>query len=297
MFDFKELLDNALFTSLLECAVTLLITYALTRLIRLYMKKAEFRGIHHRFLVKTLIAIIWVIGGMVALSNIPGLSRLTRTMLAGSGIVAVIVGLAAQDSFGNLLSGLFISLFKPFEVGDRVKLVNSGITGYIEDMTLRHTIIRTFMNNSRVIIPNSTINSEIIENSSFQSAIASNFVDVSISYESDLELAIKLLANAIGSHELYLDQRTPAQIEAGAAKVGVSVTSLGESSVNLRAQMWTRTVDENFRACSDVRIRIMEDFRANGIEIPYNRVVILDGHRREKRIDLGQEEDDRRNIS
>ena len=275
----NNLLNNALFLSLLECIVTLLITYALTRLIKRWVPRNERSGINRRFLVNIAIAAIWVIGCIVALSNIPGLTKLTSTLLAGSGIVAVVVGLAAQDSFGNLFSGLFISLFRPFEIGDRVKLVNSGITGYIEDITLRHTVILTFINNSRVIIPNSTINSEIIENSNFKSTIASNFVDVAISYESDLELAIQLLAEAIGSHELYLDRRTPEQIASGAAKVSVMVTSLGESSVNLRAQMWTRTVDENFKACSDVRIRIMEEFRDHGIEIPYNRVVILDGHR------------------
>ena len=292
----ENLLNNVLFISLGECAVTLLITYALTRAIKRWvLRNIQRGGINRRFLGNIAVAAIWVIGIMVALSNIPGLTKLTQTLLAGSGIVAVVVGLAAQDSFGNLFSGLFISLFRPFEIGDRVKLVNSGITGYIEDITLRHTVILTFINNSRVIIPNSTINSEIIENSNFKSTIASNFVDVSISYESDLQLAIKLLAEAIGSHELYLDRRTPEQIAAGTAKVTVMVQGLGESGINLRAQMWTRTVDENFRACSDVRIRIMEEFHEYGIEIPYNRVVILDGHKLASA--ATQQPEDERNIS
>ena len=270
-----RLLDNALFLSLVECAFTLVLTYALTKVLRYIIKRVEKGGLHHRFLVNSLVAVVWVVGIMVALSNIPGMSKLTRTLLAGSGIMAIIVGLAAQDSFGNLLSGLFISLFRPFEIGDRVRLVNSNITGYIEDMTLRHTVIRTYVNNSRIIIPNSTINSEIIENSNFKSTIASNFVDISISYESDLRLAMKIMADIIGAHELYHDPRTPAQIAAGTPKVQVSVQNLGESSINLRARMWTATVDENFQACSDVRIRIMEEFRNNGIEIPYNRMVVL----------------------
>ena len=292
----ENLLNNALFLSLGECAITLLITYALTRAIKRWVLRSMQRGgINRRFLGNIAIAAIWVIGIMVALSNIPGLTKLTQTLLAGSGIVAVVVGLAAQDSFGNLFSGLFISLFRPFEIGDRVKLVNSGITGYIEDITLRHTVILTFINNSRVIIPNSTINSEIIENANFKSTVASNFVDVSIAYESDLHTAIRILADAIGSHELYLDQRTPEQIAAGAAKVTVLVQSLGSNSVNLRAQMWTRTVDENFRACSDVRIKIMEEYRKHGIGIPYNRVVILDGQQQTPA--SAPQPDEKRNIS
>ena len=284
-------MDNALFLSLLECVLTLLITYVLTKALRYLIKRIEKGGLHHRFLANSLVAVLWVIGIMVAMSNIPGLSKITRTLLAGSGIMAIIVGLAAQDSFGNLLSGLFISLFRPFEIGDRVRLVNSNITGYIEDLTLRHTVIRTYVNNSRIIIPNSTINSEIIENSNFKSTTASNFVDISISNESDLRLAMKIMADIIGAHELYLDQRTPAQIEAAAPKVQVHVQNLGESSINLRARMWTTTVDENFQACSDARIRIMEEFRKNHIDIPYNRVVVLNAN------DNQQHQTDRRSIS
>ena len=287
----SNILDNTLYLSLLECALTLVITYALTRALRYLIKRIEKGGIHHRFLANTLVAVVWVVGIMVAMSNVPGFSKLTRTLLAGSGIMAIIVGLAAQDSFGNLLSGLFISLFRPFEIGDRVHLVNSNITGYIEDLTLRHTVIRTYVNNSRIIIPNSTINSEIIENSNFKSTTASNFVDISISYESDLRLAMKIMADIIGSHELYHDQRTPAQIQAGAPRVQVHVQSLGESSINLRARMWTTTVDENFQACSDARVRIMEEFRKNNIEIPYNRVVVLNSDAAQR------QQSDRRGIS
>lgn len=273
----ENILQHASFGVLMECLLTLVVTYALTKLLKYLIKRIEKGGLHHRFLANTAVAIIWVVGIITAMSCIPGLNKVTRTLLAGSGIMAVIVGLAAQDSFGNLLSGLFISLFRPFEIGDRIKLVNSGITGYIEDITLRHTIIRTYVNNSRVIIPNSTINSEIIENYNFKTAVASSFLDISISYESDVRQAMKLIADVVGSHELYLDQRTPAQIASGVKKVKVQVRELGESSICLRASMWTRTVDENFSACSDVRLRILEEFRKNGIEIPYNRVVVING--------------------
>ena len=287
----EKLLDSSVFPIVLECVVTLLATYILARGLKYLIKRVEKGGIHHRFLANTLVAVVWVIGCMTAMSEIPGLSKVTRTLLAGSGIMAVIVGLAAQNSFSNLFSGLFISLFRPFEIGDRIKLVDSGITGYIEDITLRHTVIRTYVNNSRIIVPNSTMNSEIIENSDFKSTTASNFVDISISYESDLGLAMRIMADVIGSHELYQDQRTPAQIAAGANKVQVHVQALGESSINLRARMWTKTVDENFQACSDARIRIMEEFRAQGVEIPYNRLVILDRGSGER------QKSDRRSIS
>ncbi len=271
-----KLFENVYISVTLECAVTLLITYGAQRLVKLIFKRIEKRGIHYRFLSNVLVGIIWVVGCCAAMACIPGLSSLARTLLAGSGIVAVVVGLAAQDSFGNLFSGMFITLFQPFQIGDRVRLVNQDITGFIEDITLRHTVIRTFVN-SRVIVPNSTMNSAIIENSNFTTNVASSFLDLSISYNSDLDLAKKLMAEAISNHELYLDQRTPEEIAAGKEKVTVLVRGLSESSVDLRAMVWTKTIDDNFVACSDLRARVMQAFRENGIEIPYKRLVVIQG--------------------
>ncbi len=75
--------------------------------------------------------------------QIPGMSRITQALLAGSGIVALVLSLAAQESFSNLISGMLISMCRPFNVGDRIHLINSDITGWVEDITLRHTVIRT----------------------------------------------------------------------------------------------------------------------------------------------------------
>ena len=125
---------------------------------------------------------VYFIGILAALEAIPGLSKVMSTILAGSGIIAIVVGLAAQESLGNIISGWFIGLFRPFEVGDRVRLVGYDITGKIEDITLRHTVIKTFTN-SRVIVPNSKISSTIIENSHYIDERSSSFIDVYVSYE------------------------------------------------------------------------------------------------------------------
>ncbi len=272
------LFQNVYLSVALECALTLLITYGAQRLVKLIFRRitAKSNGIHHRFFQNVIVGVIWVVGICAAMTCIPGLSSVARTLLAGSGIVAVVVGLAAQDSFGNLFSGMFITLFQPFQIGDRVRLVNQDITGFIEDITLRHTVIRTFVN-SRVIVPNATMNSAIIENSNYATTVASSFLDLSISYESDLKLAMRLMAEEIANHELYLDQRTPEEIAAGKAKVTVLVRSLSDNGIDLRASVWTRTIDDNFTACSDLRARIMEKFKQSGIEIPYRRVVVLHG--------------------
>lgn len=223
-----------------------------------------------QFVYNIVTAFIYIIGFLSAFSEIPQLNGLASTILAGSGIFALAISLSAQESLNNIISGLFISVFKPFEIGDRVTLVNEKITGNIEDITLRHTIIRTFTN-TRIVIPNSVINKDVIENSDIINRTASSFMDVSVAYDCDIDRAMELMSEIIGEHPLYVDVRTPEQMET-VPKVRVFLRDLGESGLSLRANVWTTTVNENFLACSEIRVAILKRFREEGIEIPYNKM-------------------------
>ncbi|MCL2456263.1 MAG: mechanosensitive ion channel family protein [Defluviitaleaceae bacterium] len=221
--------------------------------------------IHLKFIRNVIAAIFWVVGVAFALSSFSQFKDIAMAFFAGSGIAALTIGLAAQESLSNALNGLFISIFKPFEVGDRVRLVNADITGNIEDITLRHTVIRTFMN-SRIIIPNSVMNKELIENSNFCNPQASAFIDVVVTYGSDIARACEIIAAVIGEHPDFVDTRTPEETET-VPKVPVFVRTLGLHGAELRASMWTESVKNNFAACSSVRKIIMDEFSKNEIKI------------------------------
>lgn len=269
-------MNGEVIAALIAIGLSLLFTMLVVKIVNIAASKMKNSNeIYFRFIKNILIAVIYIIGFSTCMSFIPGLSKLTSTILAGSGILAAILGLAAQESFGNIFSGIFISMFRPFNIGDRVHLVNCDISGYIEDITLRHTVIKTFVN-SRVVVPNSKMASEVIENSDFTSTGASSFVDVYVSYECDLDLAIQVMADVIGSNELYLDKRTQDEIENNVPKVKVYIRELGESGIGLRASMWTKSVDENFNACSEARLALLKEFKRFGIEIPYNKLVIVE---------------------
>ena len=259
----------------LPTAVTVIIIIFVTLTVGL-LHRAIYRRVFAKHLVGLFLnniiqGIIYVVGFLLAVSRVTELSRLTTTLLAGSGIVALAVSLSAQESLGNIVSGLFISLFRPFNVGDRVRLVSSGVVGYVESITLRHTVIKT-MTNTRITVPNSVLNKEIIENSNLVETIASYYVDVSVSYESDVDLARRIMADIVGSHPLYVDVRKDTSEE----KVPVLMRAFESSGIALRARVWTRTVDDNFRACSDIRIEILRQFRRSGIEIPYTKIKLVE---------------------
>jgi len=227
--------------------------------------------IHIKFIENVLSAIIWVIGVVLALSWFPNFADAAVALLAGSGIIALMIGLAAQESLGNAFNGMFISIFKPFEVGDRVHLHNANITGFIEDITIRHTVVRT-LTNSRIIVPNSIMNKELIENSNFANPQASAFIDVVITYDSDVAKASEVIADVIGNHPEFVDTR-PEEKKETDPKVPVFVRALGLYGVELRASMWTATVTTNFASCSDVRKGILQEFETAGISIASSKFI------------------------
>ena len=251
--------------------VILFITLAVGLIHRILYKWISPKRLFWLFMNNIIQGIIYIAGIICAVSAIPGLSRLSTTLLAGSGIVALVVSLSAQESFSNIVSGLFISLFRPFNVGDRIKLISSGVVGYVESISLRHTVIKT-LTNTRITVPNSVLNKEIIENSNLIENIASYYVDVSVSYESDIDKARAIMAEIVGEHPLYVDVRKDRSEE----KVPVLMRAFESSGVALRARVWTKTVDDNFKACSDIRIELLKRFREEGIEIPYTKVKLVE---------------------
>lgn len=257
----------------IRIGIIAIITYiAVQVVIKANQKIASKSLLLQKFLKNVIVTVIYLMGLLTAIDQIPQLGQVTKTILAGSGILALAISLSAQESLNNVISGLFIILFKPFEVGDRITLVNSKITGTIEDITLRHTVIKTFTN-SRVVIPNSTMNKEVIENSNLTDSRASSFIDVYVAYESDIRKAMQLMAEIVGTHPLCIDTRKEDEIETKPL-VQVYLRELGDSGICLRASVWTRTVGENFDACSDIRLKIVETFKEQGIEIPYNKMDI-----------------------
>lgn len=227
----------------------------------------------YRFVKNAVSFIIWIIVIGVVVSVIPSLKSLAVTLFAGAGILVAIVGFAAQQAFSNIISGIFIVMFKPFRVGDLIK-VGSNSVGKVEDITLRHTVILNF-ENKRIIIPNSSISSDTIINENISDEKVCRYVDVGISYDSDLELGMKILHDVALNHPLCIDVRTAEQKAAGEAIVRVRLLDFGDSSMNLRAYVWTKDPIMAYQMHSDINIALKKAFDANNIEIPFPHRTIV----------------------
>ncbi|MFT4524448.1 MAG: small conductance mechanosensitive channel [Bacteroidia bacterium] len=221
----------------------------------------------YRFLMNAVSIVIWVMALAAIVLLIPRLKALAITMFAGAGIMVVILGLAAQQAFSNIISGIFIVIFKPFRVGDMITVGTSEM-GVVEDITLRHTMIKSF-ENKRIIIPNSVISSETIINDSIEDTLVCKYVEIGISYDSDVAIASKILQEVALAHPLCFDHRTPVEKANGNHQIEVRLTSFGDFSVNLRAYVWCNDPMESYRMHSDINKDIHERFSAEGVEIPF----------------------------
>lgn len=231
------------------------------------LKKADHDITGFQFFKHIASGLIITIGAAFAFEQIPEFKVIGHSLLAGAGVLSIIVGIASQQSLGNLMSGFLLVIFKPFRIHDRITL-RGTITGIVEDINLRQVVIRDFENN-RIIIPNSVISSEIIVNSNMLETKCCKFVDIGIGYGSDIDRALEIMKEEILKHPLHIDNRTPEEIKNNAPYPVARVTGLGESSVSLRAWAWAANMADGFTMYCDLLQSIKKRFDEENIEIPF----------------------------
>lgn len=255
-------LTDTIIIILLILITAMVISRILTRL----MKKRNFRNLPIWLKVKKYMIITITIYGILTLF-IPA-KTILDPLLASGGIVAVVVGLAAQETVGNLISGFMIVTFRPFHIGDLIRVNNGEYVGTVVEITIRHTIIETF-ENTRVIIPNSQMNTSVLENISDIGTAKADFLYVSVSYDTNLEQAIRVLQETVAAHPDYVDPRSEEEKQQGADQVVVRVTDFKDSGIELRATIYSNDNGTCFTMLSDLRIAVKKRFDQEGIEMPY----------------------------
>ncbi|MFN7119128.1 MAG: mechanosensitive ion channel family protein [Saprospiraceae bacterium] len=222
---------------------------------------------NYQFLHHFLTAIIYLIGFSMAVYMVPNLRMVASSLLAGAGILAVAVGFASQQALSNIVSGVFIVMFKPFRINDRLR-IRDNLSGIVEDITLRHTVIRN-IENRRIIIPNSIINQEVIINATLNDEKIQKRLEIPISYQADIDKARAIITEEAMKHPLKIDGRNDKQKAKGRPEVLVRVVDLGAYAVTLRAYVWAANHVDAFAMGCDLLESIKKRFDVEGIEIPY----------------------------
>jgi len=243
------------------------------RFIRSAAQKLKVDPTRYNFFKNAVDFIIFLIATIIIFRSIPLFRDMGTTLLTGAGVLAAIVGFASQSAFSNIISGLFLVIFKPFRVGDRVK-IGQLYAGDIEDITLRHTIIKDF-ENKRVVIPNSVISNETVINSTLTDEKICVFIEVPVSFSTDLEKAIAIIKEAGSTHPFCIDNRSPEELTAGDQVVMVRVFAYSELGIQLRGYVWTENATKAFELKCDVLKTIHGQFIKEKIEFGYPGRVLI----------------------
>lgn len=221
-----------------------------------------------------VIALVYFGAFSIIVSNIPALDAGITKLMAAGGVVAVVVGVAGQDALSSIAAGMMILFFRPFVIGDVVNVLSAGVSGTVEDINLRHTVLRT-VENKRIIVPNSTMSGAVIENFDYVEQTVCLSLDVGVTYETDLDRAMEVMAEVVGAHPNYLDVRSETEKAGGVPKVAVRVQELGESAVILRALLWGPDNGTTAGMRFDLQRDVKKAFDAKGISMAYPHLVVV----------------------
>lgn len=221
----------------------------------------------YKFLSKVVVATIYFFGIVFGLLAFPSLRGIAQTALGGAGVFVVIAGIASQEALANVVGGIFIIGFKPFKLGDTIK-ISDTMVGTVTDITLRHCVIRNF-ENKMIVIPNSIINKEKLINYNLGELKCCEHIEMGISYDSDVKLSKKIMQEECAKHPLIYDNRTELEKKAGVPMVKTAMIKINDSTMTIRAWAWSRNYSDSFILKCDVTESIKERFDAEGIDLAF----------------------------
>jgi len=250
-----------------------IVSKILSEVVRRYIRRSagilKVNPTNYSFIEHAVSMVIFLGAVFFVFRSIPQLRDIGTTFFAGAGILAAIIGFASQEAFSNIISGVFIVIYKPFSVGDGIKLLSNGQAGTVEDITLRHTVIRG-AENRRIVVPNSVISREQILNSTLLDSRIQLYLEVLISYKSKHQRAMEIMREEALKHPLLIDVRREADKKDGKAAVDVKVIALEQKGVRLRAFIWVNSDADGFSLKYDLFDTLKERFDAEGIEFAHD---------------------------
>jgi len=187
-----------------------------------------------RFLAPLARLVIWLLAFLAYAHLIPALNKLGGAGLASVGVVSVVVGMAAQNTLGNLIAGVSLVLYRPFQLGDHLQLSSPGgvESGIVENISLGYTILRTG-DERRMLIPNSVIASQTVFNLSMTRQPFPYSISITIEHDADADKARKILVDIAGQHPKVVG--TPSCRITNLSGAGVTLTLTTAAATSLAA--------------------------------------------------------------
>lgn len=268
----NELFENGFLNAMISISFTIIFLLIINHILNKWIEKKLSQ--HAPMAKRTKRAILYTIAICVILAQFKAIGPILQTLLASGGILAVVIGLASQEAASDIINGAMIYLYKPYRIGDIIYVSEHNVKGTVLDIAIGHTVLETF-EKTKVTIPNSIMNKAVIENISNVDNKKNNYLFIDIAYDSDIDKAISIIQEESMKHENFIDPRTPEEIKNKIPAVSVKCVEFKDSSVALRASIYSKDNASGVDMLSDLRITLLKRFKEENIEIPFPHQVIL----------------------
>ena len=262
-----------LITFLITVVIAKIFTTILEKLVDHAMKKDARASMPFKYLLKIIRTVIYVIAVFAILMNVKPLQSISTAILGATSVMTVVVGLAAQETFGNFIAGFFIVIYQPFHVGDMVNLPEKNISGTVIEITFRHTILNT-IENTKIIVPNSTMNSAIVEDKAFGQKTYIRYLSLTVAYNTDIDKLERVITDVVINTDGVIDTRSVEAQEKN-LPINITVNEFLDSGIQIRFPFTTKSLAKSVETASKIRKSLLVAFRENEIEIPYQKIQII----------------------
>lgn len=242
-------------------SVVVMISFVfISRVAKRLVKKALLRTLESPALISltgTICQMLILIGGFLIALNLLDLQKTVTSILAGAGVIGLALGFAFQETAANFISGVFLALRKPINVGDIVQ-VNDSEMGEVVNINLRTTVLNTFQGQS-LIVPNK----EVFQNQIKNYSTGERRIDLAcgVSYGDNLEKVQRIATEAIEAMGIHKSD----------TEVQLVFEEFGDSSINFNLMFWIDypAQPDYLSARSKAIIALKQAFDENDISIPF----------------------------
>ena len=196
-------------------------------------------------------------------------------ILMSAGVVTLGITMGAQNVLGQFFSGIVLLATRPFRKGDYIKV--NGTVYIVKSVKLMFTELYTWEVDQTITMPNNVLTSATISNVTKETNDVRIYVYMSIAYEADLELAKKLMIQAANEHPHVVISETR-------SAPSTRLTNFLDSGIEIRLAAYVDDFDSSGNYAGELRERMLELFKENGVEIPYTKyevtIMNADGKKR-----------------
>ena len=225
-----------------------------TRGTRAFVLRRVQTNLLRNVIARSVGVLVFLIGTYIVL-RVSGLTQLALTVVGGTGLIGLAVGIAFRDITENFLASIFLSMQRPFETGDLVEV--AGVTGYVQQLNVRTTILMT-LDGNLVQIPNATVYKSNLRNFTTNANRREDFV-IGIGYDVSINEVQEVARKVLADHPAVLNDPEPS----------VLADSLGRATINLRIDFWLNGREYSWLKVRSSVIRLVKiAFQKHGISMP-----------------------------